>query len=286
MFVPAGLENVDRVRLGVAQQLLQEGDARTAREILEDVIANQPQSYPWEWEQDGTLLIRAWDLEEFMVESASREATHRGPVAWVPNVYGQAHYFLAFAHVQLREVEQAERVLLRALRDHGEHPRLHIEMAVVHAHRGEHGEAAERYCRALRMTEHSTDALRALALRGLGIQLAAMGHPREAQRALEMSLALEPDSRLAHAELAQLRQAQRVRAPTVECEAEEPDADVDPAALPLVEEWPGPVAAPSVRPGAVWHTGEGPRAEATSRPWWRRLLERLQHPFDDMAETA
>ncbi len=278
MLVRADQENVDRVRLGLARQLLREGDAQHACGILDDITANQPRLYEWSWQEDGALYIRAWDLEEFMLESAAREATHRGPLAWVPNVYGQAHYYLAFALLRLHEIEQAEQVLLKALSEHGDHPRLHVGMALVRARRGEHAAAAESYCRALRTSATTTESLQALALRGLGVQLAEMGYPAEAERALEMSLGLDPSSTLARAELAQLRQRPRVS--TTEAQAEEPGAEADATALHLDEDWPRLPSVPDERQGAVWDTGPPghARARRATAPWWRRLWQRLQRP--------
>jgi len=198
---PDETEVQDAQTVDGAIQALHRLDLSECECLLQAVIANTPANYVHEFEQDGTRYVKFWDLEEFMAHSTMGSPGETARLVWLPNAYPRAHYYMAYICVERRQPHEALRWLEAAITLEPAQPRLQLEKALVLSGLGQHGAALDLYQRVLDDTTILAPSLRAMALRGRGLQLIELGHLDEAEQSFVESLAIDPDSPVAHKEL-------------------------------------------------------------------------------------
>ena len=193
----------DMEKVEEAVRNIQAGNISDAQVLLEDVIANTPDDYRPEYEEDGTLCIEFWDRSEFLnyVEWHKLHGSDTS-VAWIVNTYPRAYYYLGFIHVHQQNYRKALEVLDRGHQLQPENPAFLIEKAAAHAGLGEHEKALSLYEQVPDVGPYTTAQRKAQALRGQGVQLVELNEIEAAENALKKSLEYDPQSEFAFQELA------------------------------------------------------------------------------------
>ncbi len=191
----------DTVKLQKAYQALSQNDFVTARQILQEVVANAPSEYEYSYRDQGTLYIRFWTLEEFMQHVTETEPEARKDIVWMQSVYPPAYYYLAVLDVTEEKYESAVSNLEKSLKLELDQPLSFCELGFILGYMGKHELSLALYERALTSRSHITTSAKAKALRGKGVQLIELGRMEEAEVCLQDSLRLEPDNELAYNEL-------------------------------------------------------------------------------------
>jgi len=206
-------EAVDAKKVQAAIEHLRNGDVEGARCLLEEVIANAPDEYVYQYEEEGKLYIKFWDQSEFMhyVEWQSKQGKAERPVIWTESAYPHAYYLLGYINVDQKSYRRALELLEAGQRLEPGNPKFLIEKAVAYSALGEHEQALSLYTQIPDAGPRVTSAQKARALRGKGYELIELGQLDAAEEAFRESLKYEPDSKVALNELgfiAELRRRQ------------------------------------------------------------------------------
>lgn len=195
-------EAEDAKKVSEAYDHIQNGQLVEAEFILRDVCFRCPDEYDYEYMSDGKRYIKFWSLIEFMEYTTSDAAREQGESVWLLSAYPRACYYLAFVLIEKGKYEEAVRWLTKGQTMEPHNPKFFIELGVAHAHLGEPEIAFGCYHQALQLANKSIhDHDKAVALRGMGVQLIDLGRLNEAKLRLIESLDIEPESDLAKGEL-------------------------------------------------------------------------------------
>jgi len=212
-------ETLDAEKVDKAIELLLNGDQLEASNLLEEVIKNTPKDYLNQYEKDGNLFIKFWDLTEFTRYVDIYKDERDVSISWLLNAYPRAYYILGCLSVQQKNYHEAIKYLEAADRLEPNNPSILLEKAVAYLAIGDPAKTLSLNERVLEVGPLVTEEDRAMALRGKGVALIDLGQLDAAEKALEESLKYEPDSRIAHGELdyiADLRSGGSKRAITTE----------------------------------------------------------------------
>ncbi len=204
------LETSDAKKVDQALTLLQEKNINEAEAILRDVCSRCPDDYEFEFTSDGARYMKFWAAMEFMEYIASIKENKRN-VVWLPSAYPRACFNLAYILVDKRDLNGAVHWLKRGQSMEPRNPNFLLEMGVVYAHMKESQKSFGCYQRAIALTILSKQK-RAVALRGMGVQLIDLQRLDEAEEYLKEAVELEPDNSSAKQELlyiSQLRSSKR-----------------------------------------------------------------------------
>jgi len=206
-------EKADAKKLGEAIQRLQNGDKAAAEAMLRDVCSRCPDEYQYEYTSGGTRYMKFWDMEEFKdyVEAHGRQ--NEEDIVWILSVYPRACYHLAYVLVEKRDFRSAISWLNKGQGMEPRNPKFLLELGVAYAHMKEHQKSHDYYQQAYKLASDSEHD-RAVALRGMGVQLIDLQCLDEAEARLRQSLELDPENGLAKHELvyiAKLRSDRQVQ---------------------------------------------------------------------------
>jgi tetratricopeptide (TPR) repeat protein len=199
----AEIETGDAEKVSRASDAISEGDLQTARSLLEEVIANAPSEYVYRYEDGDRVFIKFWDRDEFLqfvaqMPDAERE---KKKIVWIASAYPRAYFLLAFIEVEQGNHEEAMRLIEASLRLEPDQTLCLCELGVIYSSLGRYEEAVACYDRAIEARPYAPDSVKAMALRGKGIQLIELGNLELARMCLEASLEYDPSSKLAINEL-------------------------------------------------------------------------------------
>ena len=140
-----------------------------------------------------------------------REALNKS-IFWVGGSYSKAWYLLGLIASKQGRLEHSLFCVDRGLDLEPDHPDLWSHKGVVLGKLKRHGEALECYVRGSTARDWASSAQVARALRGQGVQLVDLERLDEAERVLQQSLELEPESEGARNELEYIAQLRRKHA--------------------------------------------------------------------------
>lgn len=195
------VKTVDR-----AIEVLRGLDLEEAERLLWPVIANTPRHYVNEFEKDGIRYVKCWDRPEFMAYSAMQGPSEAARIVWLGNAYPRAHYYMAFVCVERRQWNEAIRWLDAGLKLEPDQTWFRLERARVLSAVGQYDDALGMYASVLedgRIVLSSR--MRAIALRGLGLQQIELGRLDEAEASFMASLEQDAGSPIARNELEYIR---------------------------------------------------------------------------------
>ena len=208
------MEAADAQKVNEAIDALMKGDLRTAEHLLLEVIARTPPNYTNAYEQDGTLFVKFWDQEEFVYFILrQKEQGEEKSVTWNGNAYPRAHYYMGFLEVERGRAKEALRWLDAGQLLEPQQPQFRLEKGKVLSSLGDMQAALALYSEVLAMGEEVSPASRAAALRGQGFQLIELKRLDEAETCFLNSLEMDPNSKVAHNELAYIAQLRKGGAP-------------------------------------------------------------------------
>lgn len=186
-------EHADAGKVDEALAHLHVWNTPEAESILLDVCSRCPDDFRYEYVEDDTRYIKFWDMPEFMEYVAAQPEESGENITWLPSAYPRACYHLAFLCIEKGDFRGAIQWLGKGRSMEPRNPKFLLEAGVAYAHLEEHQNAMARYHEALDLPGISVHG-RAVALRGLGVQLIILGRLDEAEARLKESLALEPDN--------------------------------------------------------------------------------------------
>lgn len=202
-------EATDAEKVNQALAAIQGGQDDVALQLLQEVIANTPERYEQEFEEDGTLHRKFWDQEDFVhyVMRQKARGVERG-VVWIGNAYPRAFYYLGFLKVKAGKFAEAIEFLDKGQNLEPDQPNFRLEKAQALSHLNQYEAALRLFDEVMAMGDEVRASVRAVALRGQGGQLIELGHLDEAESKFHTSLELDSASEVAANELeyiAQLR---------------------------------------------------------------------------------
>ncbi len=195
-------EAADARKVDQAIATLRQGDLQTAERLLREVVANTPPDYVNAFEQDGALVVKFWDQEEFIYHVLrQKERGQERDVIWRENAYPRAHYYMGFLEVERGRPEQALQWMDAGQKLEPQQPHFRLEKGKALSSLGDFQGALALYSETLAMGDAISPLDRAAALRGQGFQLIELNRLDEAEACFLNSLELDPTSEVALGEL-------------------------------------------------------------------------------------
>jgi tetratricopeptide (TPR) repeat protein len=162
--------------------------------LLEAALQEMPAGWKPDNDDGRFLTIAFWDQEEFLAYVNRERDRVTKPIYWVEGSYSRAWYQLAIAASKQGQFDRALFSLDCGLELEPDHPELWNEKGYVLGRLKRHQEAFDCYVRAASVRDWAPASQVARSFRGQGVQLVDLDDLDEAERALQKSLELEPDS--------------------------------------------------------------------------------------------
>lgn len=194
-------EKKDAEKVDRALMLIKNKDIFKARRLLNEVALNTPREYVYSFEENGSLYIKFWDFDEFVHFISNLPEEGGKNVVWLLSAYPRAHFYLGFLDVNEGKYESALLHLENCLKLEPDQPLCYCEMAIAYSRMGQHNWAFSLYERALKLRPYITAAVKARALRGMGVELVELGQLDFAEQCLKESLKYDPNNEVAFNEL-------------------------------------------------------------------------------------
>ena len=188
-------EKVDR-----AIDLIDSGNVEEARRLLQEVTANCPELYVYDFGTEQQVHVKFWSLAEYLGYVAlTREAGEqvRQEVIWLKSAYPRAYYHLAQLELAAGNDSAAAAQIDNALRLEPDHPECLLALAEISASAGDVAASVEQFDRALGSRPYMPAEVMARLLAGKARQLVALGRHIDAEQCLEQSLKHGPGNELA-----------------------------------------------------------------------------------------
>ncbi|HEV3144173.1 MAG TPA: hypothetical protein VGZ47_09840 [Gemmataceae bacterium] len=203
----ASAEAEDAQLVNKAVDRIGKKDFQGAQALLLEVVSRTPSNYVNQFETDGKVYIKFWDMPEFLGYIAIMQ--EKGPVKdviWLPNAYPRAFFYLAYLQIELGNLKQALDYLDHGLILHPDHPKLMNEKAQALTGLRRFREALTIDERAFVDNTYTNLHDKALSLRGRGFVLIELGDLEAAEESFRRSLEYEPESPVVPQELAYIQQ--------------------------------------------------------------------------------
>lgn len=207
------IEKADAERVEGAVKYIRNRNISDATAILLDVCSRCPEEYQYEYTSGGTRYIKFWDMAEFIASVPAHGQEKKENIVWLLSAYPRACYHLAFVLVEKGDFPGAISWLTKGWAMEPRNPKFLLELGFVYGQMKEHQKSYHCYQQAHDLASESRNQ-RAVALRGMGVQLIDLQCLDEAEARLKESLELDPDNSKAKFELvyiAKLRSGWRVR---------------------------------------------------------------------------
>lgn len=185
-------EKTDALKVDQALACLQNKKVSEAEAILRDVCSRCPQHYQYEYMSGAMRFIRFWEQRDFL-EYAAANSADKTMVMWIASAYPRACYHLAFLLVEKGDFGGAVQWLIKGQLMEPHNPKFPLELGFIHGHMKQHEISLAYYRQAYNIPNISKQD-RAVALRGMGVQLIDLQRFAEAESRLKESLELEPDN--------------------------------------------------------------------------------------------
>ena len=193
-------ERDDAEKVEQAIGLIDGGRGDEARLLLEQVVANCPQFYVYNFGGDNEVYVKFWSLAEYLgYVSLTRRAGEavEQEVIWLKSAYPRAYYQLAQLALAADDDRTAAAQIDNALRLEPDHPECLLALAEISARAGDVATSLEQFDRALGSRPYMAAEVMARLLAGKARQLVALGRHTEAEQCLEQSLEHGPGNELA-----------------------------------------------------------------------------------------
>ena len=198
----------DAEKVDAAIQLLTKGNANDAAKLLLDVIQRTPKPYVREFEADGKRYVRFWDAEEFMHFVTDQREHIKCELIWLKSAYPRAFYYMGFLLVKAGDPTSAIKLLDAGYQVEA-HPMFLLEKGKALSMLKRHQESIACYEAAFNHQGIVRATVRAVALRGKGVQLIDLNRLDEAEQVFEASLKLDPNNHVALNELQYISRLRR-----------------------------------------------------------------------------
>ncbi|MCX7164792.1 MAG: tetratricopeptide repeat protein [Rhodocyclales bacterium] len=190
----------DGEKVDKAVEAIAAGNLAAAKSLLLTVIKNSPEQYSHQTAtQEGDLIIRFWDQQEFLHYVTWREPTQK--IFWNVSVYPRAFFYLGFIGVAERDYPTAIGYLDKAAALEPTNPKITLEKAQALMGLKRTVEALKLFEQVSTIGPFVSGSDVARGLRGRGFILIELGRVAEAEEALNASLKLDPNSDVAKNEL-------------------------------------------------------------------------------------
>ena len=196
-------ERVDAGKVDSAIRFMNQSQISNSLPLLFDVIqSSRSEEYVYQYEEDDNLYIKFWDKNEYthFVTFIGNETKYK-KVIWLPSAYPRAYYWLHLIASQSNQYEKALILLNSGYELEQTNSLFMIGYANVYNKMNNHNQSLESYKKIGDVNPFISPKIKAVALRGEGVQLIELGRLEEAELALYKSLELDPKNEIAINEL-------------------------------------------------------------------------------------
>jgi len=194
------IEQTDADKVDRAIELIDSGQLDEARRLLEQVSANHPEFYVYNFGTEKEVYIKFWSLAEYLgyvaLTRKSGEEIEQ-EVIWLKSAYPRAYYHLAQLALKAGDDDTAAAHLDKALLLEPDHPECLMEVAEISARSGDAVKALEQFDLALGSRPYMPADVMARMYGGKARQLAHLGRYEEAEQCIAESLRHGADTQLA-----------------------------------------------------------------------------------------
>lgn len=194
------IEQADADKVDRAVELMDAGKLDEARQLLEQVSANRPEFYVYNFGTEKEVYIKFWSLAEYLGYVAlTRKPDEQieQEVIWLKSAYPRAYYYLAQLELKAGDDDAAAACLDKALLLEPDHTQCLMEVAEIRARSGDAAGALERFDLALGSRPYMPANVMARMYGGKARQLAQLGRYEEAEQCIAESLRHGADTELA-----------------------------------------------------------------------------------------
>lgn len=197
-------EEQDAQKVQNSLSFLMNGQLPKALEILDEVVAQTPGDYVFQYKEDDKLYIKFWDQEHFLHYITWQKKDPQlvsEELVWLPNAYARAYYHLGFIMVKMKNYEKAIEYLEQGQSLEPHYPIFYNEKGHAYACLKHFSKSLAQYNEVKGIDAHTTASMYAMALRGKAFVYIELGKVEEAEVLLKESLQYDPESRVALNEL-------------------------------------------------------------------------------------
>jgi tetratricopeptide (TPR) repeat protein len=199
-------EEKPQISLGAAEKLMNERKFDEAKSALNALLAGMPAGWKPVNEKSDEILVAYWDTEHFLFCSTrDREQKGGKRIVLAQPSYSKAYYLLAYMSIESRNTREANGYIDKALELEPDHPTLLLEKGLILQLTRSYEEAVRRFDAVINSKGCVTDYEKARALRAKGVSLIDLGKLDEAEQALNESLKIAPNNKVALKELEYIR---------------------------------------------------------------------------------
>ena len=199
-------EENPQISLGAVEKMMSERKFDEAKTALNALLAGMPAGWKPVNEKSDGIFVAYWDTEHF-ITCSTRDREQKGGkrIVLAQPSYSKAYYLLAYMSVQSRKSDEANTYIDKALELEPDHPILLLEKGLIFQLTRSYEEAIRRFDAVINSKGCVTDYEKARALRAKGVSLIDLGKLDDAEQALNESLKIAPNNKVALKELDYIR---------------------------------------------------------------------------------
>jgi len=192
-------EKQDAIRVDEAIAMISRGEITEACSTLQQIVANTPQLYVYNFGNEKELFIKFWTMAEYLgyialTRNRGEEITQE--VIWLKSAYPRAYYHLAELDLANNNDGGAAEYLDMGLALEPDHPDMLLRMAEIYARNGDVPRALEHFDLAMNSRPYIATKTICHALGGKAQMLVEADRLAEAEACLEESLKHNPKHEL------------------------------------------------------------------------------------------
>lgn len=198
----ANSEARDAELVDLAAKAIYVDNYKKAESLLEKVIDNTPQEYLYRYQENGSLVVKFWNQQEYnQYCSWQKKQGQNQAVIWIKSAYPRAYYFLGFLKIKTKQYEEAIEYLEKGRKLEPTNPKFNFEQAQALFGLQRYSEALKLYEDIKELGPHISKYDLAKALTGKGSTLLEIGELEAAEAAYSQSLQFEPHNYLVMSKL-------------------------------------------------------------------------------------
>lgn len=184
--------------------------------LLFEVINNFKGEYIHIFQDGQNLYGKFWDIHEHLNFSYNfKEASKYDQIIWLPSAYPRAYYWIGFVASKTNQHDKAIIMFNSGQELEPTNPMFLIGLANSYNKLGDHQSSLELYSQVNEIDEFTSPKIKAVALRGEGVQLIELKRLEEAKISLYKSLEYDPNNEIAINELMYIDELQKSKMPII-----------------------------------------------------------------------
>jgi len=183
---------------------------------LFEVIKNAPKEYVYKFQEGRKLYVKFWDRDEMTHFSMNyADASKYDEIVWLSSAYPRAYYWIGFAASNSNQHDKAIIMFNSGQEIEPTNPLFLIGMGHSYNKMGNYKISLECYSEVSDVNEFTSPKIKAVALRGEGVQLIELKRLEEAKIRFYKSLEYDPNNEIAINELMYIDELQKSKMPVI-----------------------------------------------------------------------